>query len=90
MTNLEPWKIRATFAFFVMLGFFGVLAAYMLLPVPDNKAVESVLLTLTGVLAGEFKSVLGFYFSTSAGSRAKDAALLAAVPPVTNGTTNKS
>ena len=71
---------QACVAVGVMVAFFAVL--YWLLE--GNKdltpGVKEVVLVLTGVLAGAFKDVVGFFLGSSLGSQRKDEVIRQANP----------
>jgi len=73
----DNWTPRGL-ALFITMGFFGLLAALLKWNVPEaNKAV---IYTMTGSLGTGWVCVIGYYFGTSAGSRAKDALLYNSTP----------
>lgn len=58
----------------VVLAFFALIAGLIVYVKADFPAgVREVLLILTGVLAGAFKDVVGFWIGSSASSQKKDA-----------------
>lgn len=69
---------RFTISMIVVIGFMAVIAAFFMLPMKGDVAWFT---TLVGVLAAAFKDVVGYHINSSSGSKAKDAALLAAQPP---------
>ena len=59
-------------SFLVVVAFFGTLAMLIFLSRDLPLGVKEVVLVLTGVLAGAFKDVVGFYIGSSLGSQKKD------------------
>ena len=59
-------------SFLVVVAFFSTLAMLIFLSRDLPLGVKEVVLVLTGVLAGAFKDVVGFYIGSSLGSQKKD------------------
>jgi hypothetical protein len=65
--------MQPAISFLVVVAFFGTLAILIFLARDLPPGVKEVVLVLTGVLAGAFKDVVGFYIGSSLGSQKKDA-----------------
>jgi nucleoside recognition membrane protein YjiH len=82
---VEPEKTRIVVCMIIVLGFFGVLAAYVMLPIKGDATVMQL---LVGSLISAFTSVCNYFVGTTSGSKAKDttianiAAANANTPPV--------
>jgi hypothetical protein len=65
-------------AYGITLGFFAVLGYILWRGLPqDNEAAKNVILVLVGSLGSAWTSgVIGYYFGSSVGSRAKDQTIL--------------
>ena len=80
---MEPDKIRAIIGGLIITGFLAVIAAFFVFPLKGDTGLFNVLI---GILGGSFTAVVGFYFGSSSGSKAKDTTLssiaMPAVPEV--------
>jgi uncharacterized membrane protein YeiH len=78
MTFLEKMAHWAQFLVSgaVVFAFFALIAGMLIYVKQDfPPGVREVLMVLTGVLAGAFKDVVGFWIGSSASSQKKDAAM---------------
>lgn len=71
---MEPEKTRTIIALAVILGFYGLIAAYFAFPLKGDAATFNL---LAGAAIAATSGVLGYYFGSSTGSKAKDDALVA-------------
>jgi hypothetical protein len=71
---------RRTVLAFMITGAFIVVILLLLLYPPNeiNETVKNLLLVLLGIMGGQVNQVFSFDFGSSAGSKAKDDALIAA------------
>lgn len=68
----------AILAYFITLGFFGLLTSLLFLSIPEaNKAT---IYTMVGVLGTAWIGATGYYFGTTAGSKSKDQLLYNSTP----------
>ena len=68
----------AILAYFITLGFFGLLTSLLFLSIPDaNKAI---IYTMVGVLGTAWIGATGYYFGTTAGSKSKDLMIYNSTP----------
>ena len=71
----KPWFWPDTQGF-LAVAIIGIVSAIVLIlllhPVQMTDTVQGVLMTMIGVLVSSLKDVFGYYFSSSASSRAKD------------------
>jgi hypothetical protein len=80
MTTRSIWP--GTLTLVIIGGYFGLLSVMIIHGIPSTKDPGGeVLLTLIGVLAAAVPMVLGYWFGSTQGSRAKDEMLLRATPP---------
>jgi hypothetical protein len=66
---MEPEKTRIVICMVVVLGFFGVIAAYVALPIKGDNTTMNL---LVGALITAFTSVCNYFVGTTSGSKAKD------------------
>ena len=84
---MEPEKTRIVICMVIVLGFFAVIASYVVLPIKGDQATMNL---LVGALIGAFTSVCNYFVGTTSGSKAKDAtiATIATTAANTNTPTN--
>lgn len=81
MENFNRW-IQAFLAIVITLGFFGVIAALMVLGTIKPE-VKDILLVLLGALLASYKELTGYFFGSSSGSAKKDEVINAQAATVT-------
>lgn len=74
MANLNDWG-RVLVSVVVVAGFLGVLVLVLTIKMQGN-ATSEVLLVLLGALSAAFGQVVSYWVGSSAGSTAKDQALI--------------
>ena len=63
-------RVMSILAFIITLGYFGAMAALMLMPIPQDS--HEVLLVMLGTLGTAWGGIIGYFFGSSAGSAQKD------------------
>lgn len=68
----SAFSIVNCLAIIITLGFFAMIAGWMLHPPQGDGASIAVLNTLTGIMGGAFTGVVSYFFGSSSGSKEKD------------------
>lgn len=78
--NDDPEKTRTLIALIVIASFLAMLGGLLVYGehVTKDQALFGFFTGMAGVLAGEFKTAVGYFFMSSTGSKSKDKALIAA------------
>jgi hypothetical protein len=69
---VEPEKTRIVISMIVVMGFFAILAAFVMLPIKGDQTTINL---LVGAAISGFTSVLNYFVGTTSGSKAKDATI---------------
>jgi hypothetical protein len=69
---MEPEKTRIIISMVVVMGFFAVFAAFVMLPIKGDQTTINM---LVGAVISAFTSVLNYFVGTTSGSKSKDATL---------------
>jgi hypothetical protein len=69
---MEPEKTRIVICMIIVFGFFGVIAAYVFIPIKGDLATMNL---LVGALIGAFTGVVNYFTASTSGSKAKDATI---------------
>lgn len=77
--------VREIIGFAIIVIFAAVLAIYLLTPPTLDEGQSAVVNLLIGALIGSVTTVIGFHYGSSAGSKDKDDALIAATEIRTTG-----
>ena len=77
---MEPEKTRIVVCMIIVLGFFGVIAAYVLLPIKGDGTTMNL---LVGALIGAFTGVVNYFTGSTSGSKAKDTTIAGIATGVT-------